>query len=486
MSPPPEQYVIDARPRLIGRAERTPLERFSVRALLPVVDAAAVAVIGVLLALIHGRIEMSAAVLLASIVLTGMSGWDRRDVNYGALEDCGDLTRRVIGSFALAAAVAAATSASLGRSTLMAGIAALPLLFGGRMAARAAQRAIARSGKLSRTLVLGTGETARTIVASLQEDSSYGLDVLGAVGEGTPEMKSRLGTRVLGTARDLVDLVAARRVDTVVVAFDSSDDKGTIPALRTLLKGDVDVWVVPRFYEVGTLTSAQHIGALPVVKLQPATQKRAGWRLKRVLDLAVAGVGLVLTAPLFALIAAAIKLDSKGSVFFRQERIGLDGKPFYMLKFRSMAPRTALTEQTEWEPAPDQITRVGRVLRASGLDELPQLLNVLRGDLTLVGPRPERPVFVKMFDEMYEGYGERHRVPAGITGWAQVHGLRGDTSIEDRARFDNHYIENWSLAADLKIMLLTLRTLLKRYRPQDQAEQGDQAEKDETELADVG
>lgn len=485
MTPPPEQYVIDARPRLLGRAAAaTPGRLGFAQSVLPAVDAAALVLLAGVLHVLYGPITPGSLILLGLTFVAGVPGWAARAVNYGAVEDLGSITKRIVGAYALAAAFTALTGSPAGPDTVIAGGLAWPLLFGGRMAARSAQRAVARSGRRARTLVLGTGEAARTIVASLNENADYGLEVVGAIGSGTPQMKERLGTRVLGTVGDMIDLVTARRIETVVVAFDSSDDAGTVTAVRQLLTAGVDVWVVPRFFEVGSLSAAQHIGALPVVRLRPAAARRPGWRLKRAVDVVVAAAGLIVTAPLFLLISLAIKADSRGPVFFRQERVGLGGRTFRMLKFRSMAPSTILREQTEWEPAADEITRIGRLLRASGLDELPQLINVLRGDLTLVGPRPERPVFVKIFDDMYRGYDERHRVPAGITGWAQVHGLRGDTSIEDRARFDNHYIENWSFGADLKILLLTFRTLLKRYRPP--APGPAKENQDEATLADVG
>jgi lipopolysaccharide/colanic/teichoic acid biosynthesis glycosyltransferase len=160
-------------------------------------------------------------------------------------------------------------------------------------------------------------------------------------------------------------------------------------------------------------------------------------------------------------IAIAIRLDSGRPVLFRQRRLGLDGREFDMLKFRTMRSANCETEDTEWVPDEERVTRVGRILRDTSLDELPQLFNVLRGEMSLVGPRPERPYFVKRFGDMYPGYRARHRLPAGVTGWSQIHGLRGNTSIEERATFDNHYIENWSLSSDLKILIKTVPVLVK-------------------------
>jgi lipopolysaccharide/colanic/teichoic acid biosynthesis glycosyltransferase len=179
-------------------------------------------------------------------------------------------------------------------------------------------------------------------------------------------------------------------------------------------------------------------------------------RGKRALDIALAGAALLALAPVLAACALAVRLADGPGVLFRQERIGLGGRPFTLLKFRTLRPRDENESATRWNIADDhRMSPAGRLLRRTSLDELPQLWNVLRGDMSLVGPRPERPHFVRQFSAEHEGYADRHRMPAGITGLAQVHGLRGDTSIADRARFDNHYIDSWSLWQDVAIILRT-------------------------------
>ena len=184
--------------------------------------------------------------------------------------------------------------------------------------------------------------------------------------------------------------------------------------------------------------------------------------LKRALDVAFSCLSLVVLSPVLLLVAAAVAIESGRPILFRQERIGQNGKPFEILKFRSMKQVGREHQQTEWcDGAEHRVTNVGRVLRATGLDEVPQLINILRGQMSLVGPRPERPVFVDEFSKKYRGYPARHRLPTGLTGLSQVNGLRGDTSIEDRTNFDNFYIENWSLSQDLKIVLRTSKTLFK-------------------------
>jgi len=198
---------------------------------------------------------------------------------------------------------------------------------------------------------------------------------------------------------------------------------------------------------------------LPLLNVRDVALR--GWRLslKRVVDLLMSSIGLVLLSPLMMLIAALIKLESRGPVFFFQDRVGLDGKDFKIFKFRSM--RANASEESQWTVAEDsRRTGLGRFIRRFSIDELPQLINVVLGDMSLVGPRPEQPQFVEKFQESIPRYMERHREKAGITGWAQVNGLRGDTSIEDRTRYDLWYVENWSLWLDFKIIIRTVFKVL--------------------------
>jgi exopolysaccharide biosynthesis polyprenyl glycosylphosphotransferase len=199
------------------------------------------------------------------------------------------------------------------------------------------------------------------------------------------------------------------------------------------------------------------------VRLRRSTMRSSGRVVKRAFDSTVAAVMLFLCAPLFGLLALTVKLTSPGPVYFRQRRIGKNGREVEILKFRSM--RVNSESDTQWSVDADtRVTKVGALMRKTSLDELPQLWNVLRGDMSLVGPRPERPFFVQQFEQEVPRYADRHRVPVGLTGLAQVNGLRGDTSIEDRAWFDNHYIENWSVAGDLVILARTAGAVIKQVR----------------------
>jgi lipopolysaccharide/colanic/teichoic acid biosynthesis glycosyltransferase len=208
---------------------------------------------------------------------------------------------------------------------------------------------------------------------------------------------------------------------------------------------------------------AESVHGIPIVRMPPPPTRRRTWRLKRIVDVIGAVLSLVLLSPLFLLCALAVGRESgRDRVLFRQERVGAHGRRFHMMKFRTLSPSSDVESETRWSVNGDpRVGAVGRLLRDTSLDELPQILNVLRGDMSLVGPRPERPFFVEKFRSAHRCYMDRHRVPAGMTGWAQVHGLRGDTSIEQRAIFDNYYIENWSLGLDIKIMLLTIWALIR-------------------------
>jgi exopolysaccharide biosynthesis polyprenyl glycosylphosphotransferase len=265
--------------------------------------------------------------------------------------------------------------------------------------------------------------------------------------------------------------VRALGVHRVVVAPDGVEPGVVLDVVSRAKMLGVNVSVLPRVCEVvGSSVEFDDLGGMTLLGVRPFRLSRSSQVIKRTVDLAGAVTGLLVGAPLLALVAVAIRLDSRGTVLFRQTRVGQDGNHFEMLKFRSMfvgahAERDELAEHSTgrglFKVADDpRITRVGRLLRRSSLDELPQLVNVLRGEMSLVGPRPERPEYVQLFADEVPGYVDRHRMRVGITGLAQVRGLRGKTSIEHRAATDNEYIANWSLLLDLKVLLLTVRAVL--------------------------
>jgi len=232
--------------------------------------------------------------------------------------------------------------------------------------------------------------------------------------------------------------------------------------LRACDRLSCEIYFVPRLYELHAVTKdTEVLWGVPLVRLRRAPFRTRAWMGKRAFDAVVSAAALLFLAPVMLICGAMARWET-GCALFRQTRIGLDGRPFTVLKFCSLRPAAEAESSTHWNIGHDNRVRIcGRLLRRTSLDELPQLWNVLRGDMSLVGPRPERPHFVSQFTEKYPWYTARHRVPAGLTGWAQVHGLRGDTSIADRARFDNFYIENWSMWGDMKILLRTAAQVIR-------------------------
>jgi exopolysaccharide biosynthesis polyprenyl glycosylphosphotransferase len=313
------------------------------------------------------------------------------------------------------------------------------------------------------TIVVGTGAIGSRTAEILRDDPVFGLRPVGMVGPA-PLMGEGTPVRRLGDANDLDAVLAEHRPDAVVVTFPGPPDADLVGTLRECRRLGVTVFVVPRLFELA-VERTELVHGIPLVRM-PAGRSRSGRAVKRIIDVLGAGTGLLLLSPVLLVCAVLVRFESRRTkVIFRQERIGQHDRPFTIMKFRSLTPSSALESQVRWNISNDaRVGQVGRLLRNSSLDELPQLLNVLRGDMSLVGPRPERPYFVEQFRRTYAGYGDRHRMPVGITGWAQIHGLRGDTSIEERTRFDNFYIENWSLGLDLKILARTVGSMLSIHR----------------------
>ena len=303
-------------------------------------------------------------------------------------------------------------------------------------------------------VVVGSGVVACRLASTLSEHPEYGLDVCGYVDDrDDPDMP----VPRLGATGELDGVLYATDARRVVVAFSSTSEDRFVEGLRRIASRRVEVLVVPRLFDIAAEPGAgasDHIWGIPVERLSARAAPNAGWTAKRTFDAVVAGALLVLLAPALGAIALAVRLSSPGPILFRQVRIGQHGQRFELLKYRSMRPN--LESDHQWTVGgDDRVTRIGRIIRRYSLDELPQLWNVLRGDMSLVGPRPERPTFVTLFNAQYQGYDARHRAPVGLTGWAQVNGLRGDTSIEERARFDNAYVERWSMWRDVVILLRT-------------------------------
>jgi exopolysaccharide biosynthesis polyprenyl glycosylphosphotransferase len=312
-------------------------------------------------------------------------------------------------------------------------------------------------------IVVGAGETGAQLARHLLEHREYGIEPLGFVDRVVDD---DLPLPVLGDVDNLDRILRSSGARHLLVAFGVVPEDDLVRVIRRCQLRDVDVWVIPRFFELGLPVpsgDAEEVWGIPLARLPRRALRSAQWRLKRVFDLTLSGTALVLLAPALGAISLAVRISSPGPVFFRQERVGQRGRAFELLKFRTMLVNE--DSPTTWSVEDDQrVTRVGRFLRRTSLDELPQLLNVVRGDMSLVGPRPERPYFVEKFRDEVRGYDDRHRVPVGITGLAQVNGLRGDTSIKERAVFDNNYIENWSLWADVRILARTAVAVMRPVR----------------------
>jgi len=316
-----------------------------------------------------------------------------------------------------------------------------------------------------RTIVVGAGHVGSQLASTLLDHRYYGLDPVGFV-DSAPRVddESLLPAPVLGGYDSLGRIIREHSVRDVIVAFGGARESDLVDILRTCDRLDVEVFLVPRLFELHNASRyADEVWGIPLIRVRRAVFRSPWWKVKRLIDIVVSGIALVLLSPLLAACALAVRREGGPGVLFRQERVGLDGRPFQVLKFRSLKPVDETESQTNWNiKHDDRLGPVGKFLRAASLDELPQLWNILRGDMSLVGPRPERPHFVDQFSAYIPRYTARHRVPAGLTGWAQAHGLRGDTSIEDRARFDNYYIENWSPWLDTKIVIRTVSQVLRR------------------------
>lgn len=329
-----------------------------------------------------------------------------------------------------------------------------------------------RRGVSQPALIVGAGLVGAHIARRLIGHPDYGLYPIGFLDAHPPDADAALRhTPVLGGPDDLERVAQETGARTLILAFTSDSDAARVPLVRACRNLGIDVLMVPRLFDAfGERTSLEHLGGLPLLALRHPDPRGREFAIKHALDRVAAALAIIFLSPLFLAIAVATKLSSAGPLLFRQRRVGRDGQLFELLKFRSMhMPEDSATSYVPADGSapggvegPDRRTRVGRWLRRTSLDELPQLINVLRGEMSLVGPRPERPEFVELFREEIVRYGERHRVRSGITGWAQIHGLRGKTSIFDRAEWDNHYIENWSLKLDLIILVRTLRVLTVR------------------------
>jgi exopolysaccharide biosynthesis polyprenyl glycosylphosphotransferase len=350
-------------------------------------------------------------------------------------------------------------------------------LAGGRLLFAWAQRR-ARANRLVSipTLIVGAGQIGAHVERRLADQPQLGLLPVGYLDADPPpaDMVPEREAPVLGAPSDLDRVVAATGARHVVLGFSTAPDRMLIPLVRECEQRGLKVSLVPRLFEsVNVRVALDHLGGLPLFGLHSIDPKGWQFAVKHVFDRVGAAALLVMLSPLLLALTLGVRLSSPGPILFKQWRIGRDGHRFQILKFRSMRPDDGSPDQrlennvlllpTDIGPGgvegADRRTRIGTFMRRTSLDELPQLINVVRGDMSLIGPRPERPEFVDLFGSRIERYDDRHRVKSGVTGWAQVNGLRGNTSMRDRVEWDNYYIANWSLSLDLKILVLTVGAL---------------------------
>jgi Undecaprenyl-phosphate glucose phosphotransferase len=312
-----------------------------------------------------------------------------------------------------------------------------------------------------RMLIVGTGDVGVMIYHKIQSNPGMGYEVVGLI-DANSQSNVPPGLPVLGKAGDLAPLINEHEVDEVIIALPEATHQEILTLISECERGKVTIKVFPDVFQyMAGQVSIGDLGGLPLLTVRDIALR--GWRLvvKRLMDIAGAAFGLVFLSPLLLLTAILIKLDSPGPAFYAQERMGLDGRSFMIFKFRSMR-KDAEASGPGWTVENDpRTTRLGRLIRRINVDEFPQLINVLLGEMSLVGPRPERPVWVNQYRRSIPRYMDRHWEKGGMTGWAQVNGLRGDTSIPERIKYDLWYIENWSLLLDIKILIRQLFSFFK-------------------------
>ena len=327
-----------------------------------------------------------------------------------------------------------------------------------RMMFREILRLLRRLGYNQRhVMVVGAGLLGQRVVHLLQDHPELGMQVRGYLTRNAVKVGQRLqGVPVLGTFQQAKDLIEGQ-VDVVFLCLPPNVESEAERLMDILSTTTAEVKIIPSIYEFITLRAeAEIFGGLPIITLQGSPLY--GWNvfLKRCFDVFGSLIALGITFPLMVLISVLIKMTSFGPVLYRQRRVGLDGSSFEIIKFRTMKLNAELETGPIWAHSEDsRRTRIGKILRRTSFDELPQFWNVLKGEMSIVGPRPERPEFIVDFRQKFPQYNLRHKMKAGITGWAQINGLRGNTSWEKRLEYDMYYIEHWSLWLDIKIMILT-------------------------------
>lgn len=316
-------------------------------------------------------------------------------------------------------------------------------------------------------LIVGTNRNSRSLIQWAKENPHYGQDVIGILtNRGAEEGKHVDGIPILGELSDLDEVISMQKIDAVVLSEPNVTREQVTELMMKCESKMIGFKLVADFY--GLLThhvDIEYVSNVPLLGLKSLPLDDPWNRvMKRFFDFMISGVMIIIVSPLFFFVAIAIKVSDRGPVFYRQERIGQDGKGFNIYKFRTMNVEAERTTGPVWaKPNDHRVTLLGRFLRKTNLDEFPQLWNVLTGEMSLVGPRPERPYFVEQFRDQIPRYMARHKIKSGLTGWAQIHGLRGNTSLEERIKYDLYYMENWTIMMDIEILFATLFAFKNAY-----------------------
>ncbi len=408
----------------------------------------------------HARAFLTLGALC--VVLLHSGGRYRARLHLSTLDDVPTVLGRAFVAIAIVAAITALRHPSQGMTDFLRwSVLSAVLLIVGRTVTNfviltARKRRIVRHS----TVLLGAGPVGVELLRLLDAYPQYGLTITSIIdGPRRATVGDTLGAALRVQPLELLESEVRRvRAKVILVADPAQADEGLLELVRRPAASGCDLMVVPRLHDFHTQAGfVDHVGAIPIMRIASPALLGPARIIKRVFDLVLTSIAFLVAAPVMLVAAIAVRLSGRGSILFRQARITRDGRIFQVLKFRTMRPVDETESAAQWSCADDvRVTRVGRILRKTSIDELPQLWNILRGDMTLVGPRPERPFFVEQFSAAHPRYAQRHRVVCGLTGLAQVSGLRGDTSITDRARFDNFYIENWSLWMDVKVLIRTL------------------------------
>ncbi|MFK0250309.1 sugar transferase [Amycolatopsis azurea] len=402
------------------------------------------------------------AATVAATSAVGLSGYQWRSMP-SVLDDLPRIVSRILAVALFVVSVPLlASRPGIARDALLCALMLLVVTIAARALAYGTVVFLRRRGiGLANTVVVGSGEEGLRIGRALEAEPSYGARMMGFIDDG-PDPGDESTPGQLGRLDELPRLLRDYDIGLLIVAFGGSGSDSLVDLLRTLGRSRCEIFVLPRLFEMyGGTGRVQLVDGITLAHTRRAAFRCRSLILKRILGTVLAGLALVVLSPLLAVVAIAVRHEGGPGVIFRQQRIGMDGVPFTLYKFRSLKP-VGDEGDVRWNIDNDsRLGPVGRFIRRTSLDELPQLWNIVKGDMFIVGPRPERPHFVEKFSDTVPGYQHRHRVPVGLTGYAVTQGLRGDTSIERRATFDNLYAESWSLWLDVKIVLRTVRQVLR-------------------------